>query len=181
MSRLGKVPVGLPDGVKVAVKGDVIEVEGKKGKLTVGTQPGLTVTVDEQGVLVSRADDSRDQRAKQGLVRSLVTNAVRGVSEGWTRTLEMTGVGYRADVKKQEVHLQLGYSHPIVYTLPEGVSAKVDNQNTITIEGIDLQVVGEVAAGIRKLRPPEPYKGKGIRYSDEQIRRKAGKAGAAAG
>ena len=181
MSRLGKVPVALPDGVKVVCKGDRIEAEGPKGKLAVASQPGLTVTIDERGVLVSRSDDSRDQRAKQGLVRSLVTNMLLGVSQGWTRTLEMTGVGYRADVKKQEVNLQLGYSHPIVYTLPEGITAKVDNQNTITISGIDLQLVGEVAAGIRKLRPPEPYKGKGIRYSDEQVRRKAGKAGAAAG
>jgi len=127
LSRLGKVPVALPAGVKVVCNGDVIEAQGPKGKLVVSTQPGLTVTIDEQGVLIARSDDSRDQRAKQGLVRSLVTNMLTGVSDGWTRTLEMTGVGYRADVKKQEVHLQLGYSHPIVYTLPDGIDAKVDN------------------------------------------------------
>ena len=180
MSRLGKVPVSVPSGVKYELTDEAVHVEGSKGKLSVALVPGITVSEAEGGLLVSRSSDESEQRAKQGLVRSLLTNIMHGVSEGNSRTLEMTGVGYRAQVKNQEIHLSLGYSHPIVYTLPEGVTAKMDGATTITVSGVDKQLVGEVAAGIRKLRPPEPYKGKGIRYSDEQIRRKAGKAGAAA-
>ncbi len=181
MSRLGKTPLPLPEGVKVSVEGVEIKAQGPKGSLSAKLVDGITVSVGDGGVLVSRRDDSRPQRASQGLIRSLVANMLTGVSEGFTKTLEMTGVGYRADAKGQEVHLSLGFSHPIVYTLPEGISVKTDNQNVITISGIDKQLVGEVAAGIRGLRPPEPYKGKGIRYGGEQIRRKAGKTGAAAG
>ena len=142
---------------------------------------GIALEIGERSVLVNRRDDSRLQRAAQGLMRSLVSNMLQGVSEGFSRTLEITGVGYRAEARGNEIHLSLGYSHPIVYQLPEGVTATVDRQTTITLSGIDAQLVGQVAAGIRSLRPPEPYKGKGVRYSDEQIRRKAGKAGAAAG
>lgn len=181
MSRLGKYPVAVPNGVKVNFDGTRLEAQGPKGKLDLGLVEGISIDVVEGGVLVSRTDDSQQQRANQGLIRSLVTNLVTGVSAGYTKTLEMEGVGYRAEAKGSELHLSLGYSHPIVYTLPEGIKAEVDKQNVITISGIDKQLVGEVAAGIRKLRPPEPYKGKGIRYQGEQIRRKAGKAGAAGG
>ncbi len=177
MSRLGKVPVALPQGVKVSGEGDVIHVEGPKGKLEARLVDGIGMQVDEGGVTVTRRDDTRQQRASQGLIRSLVTNMVHGVSEGYTRVLEINGVGYRADAKGDQIHLSLGFSHPIVYQLPEGVKASVDKQTAVTVTGIDRQLVGEVAAGIRKLRPPEPYKGKGIRYAEEQVRRKAGKAG----
>jgi large subunit ribosomal protein L6 len=177
MSRLGKVPVALPQGVKVRGEGKVIHVEGPKGKLEAQLVDGIGMQVDEGGVTVTRRDDTRQQRASQGLIRSLVTNMVHGVSEGYTRVLEINGVGYRADAKGDQIHLSLGFSHPIVYQLPEGVKASVDKQTVVTVTGIDRQLVGEVAAGIRKLRPPEPYKGKGIRYAEEQVRRKAGKAG----
>ena len=177
MSRLGKVPVALPQGVKVRGEGDVIHVEGPKGKLEARLVDGIGMQVDDGGVTVTRRDDTRQQRASQGLIRSLVTNMVHGVSEGYTRVLEINGVGYRADAKGDQIHLSLGFSHPIVYQLPEGVKASVDKQTVVTVSGIDRQLVGEVAAGIRKLRPPEPYKGKGIRYAEEQVRRKAGKAG----
>ena len=179
MSRLGKVPITVPAGVKIKAEGCHVEVEGPKGKLGLDLMDGIAVEQSEGSVLVTRADDSRARRSAQGLMRSLVENMIEGVSNGFSKTLEITGVGYRADVRGNEIHLTLGYSHPIVYQLPDGVSASVDRQTTLTVSGIDRQLVGEVAAGIRKLRPPEPYKGKGIRYSDEQIRRKAGKAGAA--
>lgn len=179
MSRLGKVPVSIPDGVKVNVAGDLIKAEGPKGKAELAVVPGISVSMEDGGVLCSRSDDSSDQRARQGLMRSLVTNLITGVNAGFSRTLELEGVGYRADVKGSDITLQLGYSHPIVYQLPEGVKGEVDKQSgAITVSGIDKQLVGEVAAGIRKLRPPEPYKGKGVRYQGEYIRRKAGKTGA---
>jgi large subunit ribosomal protein L6 len=179
LSRLGKVPLPVPAGVEVRLDGDNLEVQGPKGKLETTIPSGVTVEVGDGTVLVNRPDDSRQSRSTQGLVRRLASNMLRGVSEGFTRRLEITGVGYRADARGAQVHLSLGYSHPIIYQLPEGVTATVENQTAVTIAGIDRQLVGEVAAGIRKLRPPEPYKGKGIRYSDEHIRRKAGKAGAA--
>jgi len=171
----------VPSGVKVAIDGSAIKVEGPKGKLDLTIEEGISIVSDEVGLVVSRTDDTREQRAAQGLVRSLVSNMVVGVSEGFKRDLELEGVGYRADAQGNEVYLTLGYSHPIVYTLPEGVQASVEKQTAITITGIDRQLVGEVAAGIRELRPPEPYKGKGVRYAGEYIRRKAGKAGAAGG
>ena len=179
MSRLGKIPLPLPDKVKLNVSGDEVHVEGPKGKLSLTLVDGISLEQGESGVTVGRRDDSREQRASQGLMRSLVSNMLVGVSQGFSKTLEITGVGYRADAKGSEIHLSLGFSHPIVYQLPEGVKASIDKQTSVTVTGIDRQLVGEVAAGIRKLRPPEPYKGKGIRYSDEQIRRKAGKAGVA--
>ena len=181
MSRLGKIPLPVPKGVKVAVAGDKVNVEGPKGKLDADLVAGISVDVGDAGITVARSDDTREQRAAQGLVRSLVANMLEGVSEGFSKTLEISGVGYRADAKGGELHLSLGFSHPIVYRLPEGVKASVDKQTVVTINGIDRQLVGEVAAGIRKLRPPEPYKGKGIRYVGEMVRRKAGKSGAATG
>jgi large subunit ribosomal protein L6 len=178
VSRLGKIPLKVPSGVKVNVAGGTVNVEGPKGKLSHRPESGISVRVDDKGVLVSRAEDTRDARRRQGLARTLIRNMMLGVSTGYTRVLELQGVGYRADARKTELHMTLGFSHPIVYTLPEGVTAKVENQTLITLTGYDRQLVGEVAAGIRKLRPVEPYKGKGVRYKDEQVRRKAGKAGA---
>lgn len=181
MSRLGKVPLKLPAGVKVNVASGAVHVEGPKGKLSMPVAPGLQVKVDDKGVIVGRPDDTREARARQGLARTLVRNMITGVSNGFSKVLELQGVGYRADARGREVHLTLGFSHPIVYTLPEGVTAKVENQTLITLAGVDRRLVGEVAADIRKLRPVEPYKGKGVRYRDEQVRRKAGKAGATGG
>jgi large subunit ribosomal protein L6 len=165
----------------VNIAGSAIKVEGPKGKLDLQVAEGIAVKLEDIGAVVSRSDDTREQRAAQGLVRSLLNNLVTGVSVGFTRDLELEGVGYRAETKGNEVHLSLGFSHPIVYTLPEGVSATSERQNAITLSGADKQLVGEVAAGIRKLLPPEPYKGKGIRYAGEYVRRKAGKAGASGG
>jgi large subunit ribosomal protein L6 len=181
VSRLGKIPLKLPAGVKVAVTSGTVHVEGPKGKLSMPVGSGVPFQVDDKGVTVGRPDDTRESRSRQGLVRSLVRNMINGVSAGYSKVLELQGVGYRADARGREVHLTLGFSHPIVYTLPEGVTAKVENQTVITLAGVDRRLVGEVAADIRKLRPVEPYKGKGVRYRDEQVRRKAGKAGATGG
>lgn len=177
MSRLGKVPLPVPKGVTVTVDDAQLNAKGPLGEIAVTMDVAAPVSVDVGGVLVSRASDGRHERTRQGLVRRLVSNALIGVSAGFTRKLEITGVGYRADVRGQDIHLTLGYSHPIVYQLPTGVKASVEKQVSITLTGADRQLVGEVAAGIRKLRPPEPYKGKGVRYGEEHVRRKAGKAG----
>ena len=174
MSRLGKVPLTVPKGVTVNVADGLLRAKGPLGEQLVTMDEAAPVTVGAAGVLVSRTGDGRHERSRQGLVRRMVSNALTGVSTGFTRKLEITGVGYRADARGQELHLSLGYSHPIVYQLPDGVKAAVDKQVSITLTGADRQLVGEVAAGIRKLRPPEPYKGKGVRYGEEHIRRKAG-------
>ncbi len=181
MSRVGKLPIAVPDGVKVAEKDGVVSVEGPKGKASYELPAGVSLATEDGKARVERKGEDRDTRAKHGLARKLVSNMIEGVSRGFSRTLEIVGVGYRADVKGKEIHLSLGYSHPIVYTLPDGVSAKVDKQTVLTMESSDKQLLGEVSAQIRALRPPEPYKGKGIKYSDEHIRRKAGKAAGAGG
>lgn len=179
MSRLGKIPLPVPDKVKVAIADGIVTVEGPKGKLSESLLDGTEVKVVERGVLVGRASDERAERAAQGLMRRLVSNMLAGVTRGFAKTLEINGVGYRADARGAAVHFTLGYSHPILYQLPPGITAAVDKQTVVTISGVDRRLVGEVAADIRKLRPPEPYKGKGIRYANEQVRRKAGKTGAA--
>ncbi|HYC56952.1 MAG TPA: 50S ribosomal protein L6 [Candidatus Binatia bacterium] len=179
MSRLGKVPLVVPKGVTLKIEGEQLVAKGPLGELRVATDPAVPLTIGADNILVGRNSESRHDRSRQGLVRRMVSNAIAGVSTGFTRTLEITGVGYRADARGQEVHLTLGYSHPIVYQLPTGVKASVEKQTSITVSGANRQLVGEVAAGIRKLRPPEPYKGKGVRYGNETIQRKAGKAGAA--
>ena len=181
MSGVGHKPVSLPDKVKVSHDQGTLTAEGPKGTLVVPVDAALSIEIAADSVTLNRPDDSRRSKAMQGLVRKLVANAVQGVSTGFTRVLEINGVGYRADAVKDTLQLSLGFSHPILFQLPAGVSAKVDRQTQITIEGIDKQLVGEVAASIRRLRPPEPYKGKGIRYSDEHVRRKAGKTAVAAG
>jgi len=180
MSRVGRLPIKIPSGVKVHVADRSVRVEGPKGTLRMDLPELVTVRVESDAVSVSRDNDEGRARGMHGLARKLLANMVAGVSTGFTRRLEISGVGYRADAKGALLTLTLGYSHPIVYQLPEGVTAKVEKQVSITLEGSDNQLLGEVAASIRRLRPPEPYKGKGIRYADETIRRKAGKAGAGA-
>ena len=181
MSRIGKLPITLPSGVKVAVDGDTVRLEGPKGKLQSPIPVGVAVKVDGNVVRVERASDERKMRSLHGLTRKLIANMTQGVSQGFNRILDINGVGYRAEVKGQELHMTLGYSHPVVFPLPAGVSASVERQVIITLSGADRQVVGETAAKIRSLRPPEPYKGKGIKYREEVIQRKAGKAVGSAG
>jgi len=180
MSRIGKLPINVPSGVTVTVEPNAVRVSGPRGKLSAAVNPLAQVAVEGGKVSVTRRDDSRQARGVHGLTRVLISNMVTGVSTGFRRVLEINGVGYRAESKGRALQLALGYSHPIVFPLPDGVEAKVDKQTVITLEGADRQVLGETAAAIRKLRPPEPYKGKGIKYAEERIRRKAGKAVGAA-
>jgi large subunit ribosomal protein L6 len=168
----------VPKGVKVTVEGDQFLVEGPKGKLSQKLLPECPVKVEDGIIRVDRVNESGPVRAKHGLMRALLANAGLGTTEGFTRTLEVVGVGYRGDVQGREVHFALGYSHPVIFPIPEGIEIEIDRNNKITIRGVDRQQVGQVAAEIRRLRPPDPYKAKGIRYSDEVIRRKVGKAGA---
>jgi large subunit ribosomal protein L6 len=181
MSRIGKLPVRVPAGVTVQVAGDTVRVEGPKGTLAHRVPSGIRVEVAAGAVHCTRAADGRRERALHGLTQKLVANMVHGVHQGFSRTLEIVGVGYRAEAKGQALQLSLGYSHPILFQLPPGIEARVDRQTVITLQGIDRQLLGETAATIRRLRPPEPYKGKGIKYADEVLRRKAGKAAGAAG
>jgi large subunit ribosomal protein L6 len=181
MSRVGRLPIPIPKGVTVKVQGPGVTVEGPKGNDRHTVPPKIAVAIADGTVTVTRADDDNATRALHGLVRRLISNSVIGVSTGFTRTLEIIGVGYRAEAKGKALQLSLGYSHPIVYQLPPGVEAKVERQVLVTLEGNNKQVLGEVCAQIRALRPPEPYKGKGIKYAGEKIRRKAGKAAGAAG
>lgn len=178
MSRIGKQPVQIPEKTKVQIDGRDLRAEGPKGKgaLTLGNFVSLNL---EGNVLhVVRENDTAQARAMHGLTRSLVANLVEGVSNGFTKSLEINGVGYRAEVKGQEVHMNLGFSHPVVFPLPTGVSATTPAPTRLVLTSWDKQLLGETAAKVRALRPPEPYKGKGIRYSDETIRRKQGKTGA---
>jgi large subunit ribosomal protein L6 len=182
MSRIGKLPVMIPTGVKVAIDAGVVRLEGPKGKLHTLIPAGVKVTVDGNTVRVEREGEERRVRALHGLTRNLIANMAQGVSQGFSRVLDINGVGYRAEVKSQEIHMTLGYSHPVVFPLPQGVTASVERQIMITLSSADRQLLGEMAAKIRSLRAPEPYKGKGIKYREEVIRRKAGKAvGSAAG
>lgn len=181
MSRIGKQPIAVPAGVKVKVDGLAVAVEGPKGKLGLQADPSVSIEIADGRVVVKRKDDSRRARGVHGLTRKLIANMVHGVTQGFSRTLEINGVGYRAEVKGNVLHFALGYSHPIVFQLPPGVQAKVDKQTVVTLESADRQLLGEVTAMIRGLRPPEPYKGKGVKYAEETIRRKAGKAAATAG
>ena len=181
MSRIGKLPVTIPSGVKVAVDSSGVRLEGPKGKLQTTLPPGVDVKVDGNVVCVERRNDERKSRAIHGLTRKLIANMAHGVSQGFSRVLDINGVGYRAEVKGQEIHMTLGYSHPVVFPLPAGISASVERQIIITLTSADRQLLGETAAKIRSLRPPEPYKGKGIKYREELIKRKAGKAVGSAG
>jgi large subunit ribosomal protein L6 len=179
MSRIGKLPIPVPQGVKIRVEDRAVVIEGAKGSERHDLPPKVDVELRDGTLLVTRQDDTREGRALHGLTRKLLANIVRGVSTGFVQTLEIVGVGYRAEVKGDTIQLALGYSHPIVYQLPPQVKAKVDKQTVITLEASSRHVLGEVASQIRRLRPPEPYKGKGIKYAQEHIRRKAGKAAGA--
>ena len=179
MSRIGKTPIALPDTAKVAVNGGTVTIEGPKGKLEQPLQPGIEVRMEDRVVTLHRSGSSGPERALHGLARALLANAVVGVTEGFRRELDIVGVGYRGEVKGREIHLALGYSHPVVYSIPDGIDVSIDDRaNRITVSGIDKQQVGQVAADLRSLRKPDAYKGKGIRYSDEVIRLKVGKAAA---
>lgn len=179
MSRIGRLPISLPSGVEIRQQGRLISIKGPRGSEEHELLPGISVEVSDGVMKVSRANDDRQTRSLHGLTRKLLANIVTGVSKGFTRSLEIVGVGYRAEVKGEAIQLSLGYSHPVVYPLPKGISAKVDRQTIITLEANNRQLLGEVAAQIRALRPPEPYKGKGIKYAEERLRRKAGKAAGA--
>ena len=177
MSRIGKKPIELPKGVEVKQDGNAVTIKGPKGSLSTALIPGISVKVENNVVQFTRANEEQKSRAFHGLVRALVANNVRGVSEGFKRELDIVGVGYRAEVKGKEVVFQLGYSHPVRFPIPQGIDIAVDAKSGhVTVTGIDKQKVGQTAAEIRSLREPDPYKGKGIKYSDEVIRRKAGKA-----
>ncbi len=180
MSRVGKLPVKVPEKVKVSVDGNTVKVEGPKGKMSFPFNPLVKVQVEKGEVKVSRPDESRQAKGLHGLTRTLVKNAVEGVVKGYERGLEISGVGFKAEVKGKDVHFTLGFSHPVVFRLPEGITAEVDAKQTkILVKGVDKHLLGLTAAKIRALRPPEPYKGKGIKYAEETIRRKEGKTGAA--
>jgi large subunit ribosomal protein L6 len=179
MSRIGKRPVVIPKGVDVGIEGRRLSVKGPKGDLKLDVHPDMEVAIDGGQVTVSRPSDEGRHRALHGLTRTLVANMVEGVTNGFSRTLEIVGVGYRADKRGNAIAMNLGYSHPIQFEPPEGIALEVPKQTTVVVRGADKQVVGQVAAEIRGFRPPEPYKGKGIRYHGEQIRRKAGKTAGA--
>lgn len=178
MSRIGQAPIPVPSGVDVAIDGSHITVKGSKGTLERNLPEPITVRLDEGQLLVERPDDARTSRALHGLSRSLVANMVHGVNEGFVKNLDIVGVGYRANAKSpRKLELALGFSHPVVVEAPEGITFECPSPTNIVVSGCDKEVVGQVAADIRKWRPPEPYKGKGIRYRDEHVIRKAGKAG----
>ncbi len=177
MSRIGKQPVTIPSGVDVTIDGQIVTVKGPKGTLTYEVPAPLTVAQEDGSVVVSRPDEERESRSLHGLARTLIFNNVTGVTEGFSKKLEIVGTGYRVAAKGSGLELTLGYSHSINVDAPEGITFQLDGNTKITVSGIDKQQVGEVAAKIRKLRKPEPYKGKGVRYAGEQVRRKAGKAG----
>jgi large subunit ribosomal protein L6 len=178
MSRIGRLPVNVPSGVELTIDGQLVTVKGPKGTLSQVIAEPITVERDEDGaVIVKRPDDERRSRSLHGLSRTLIANMVIGVTEGYSKSLEIVGVGYRVQAQGQNLEFALGFSHPVVVEAPEGISFAVENPTKFAVSGIDKQKVGEVAANIRKLRKPDPYKGKGIRYAGEVVRRKAGKAG----
>jgi len=178
MSRIGKKPIAIPKGVSVKVAPDAVEVQGPKGKLRQALPPGI-VFAQEDGNLVAKLQREDPELGKfHGLARSLVANAVAGVAEGFKKELDIVGIGYRAEVKGKQVHFALGYSHPVVFEIPNGIDIAIEKQTHLTVTGIDRQAVGQVAANIRRLRKPDPYKQKGVRYTGEVLKKKAGKTGA---
>jgi large subunit ribosomal protein L6 len=178
MSRIGKKPVTVPQGVTLDLKGSEVAVKGPKGELRRQLHPEMQLALDKGIFTVSRPSDEQKHKALHGLTRTLVQNMIEGVSKGFTKTLEIQGVGYKAEAKPYGVNLVVGYSHPVKYEAPKGIKITVENNTTVKIEGADKEKVGQVAAELRAVRPPEPYKGKGVRYQGEQVRRKAGKTGA---
>jgi len=179
MSRIGKWPIQLPDGVRVEVADRQMRVQGPRGSLERPLPGGIDLEVEDGHARLLRPDDKKDSRARHGLARALLANMVRGVTDGFQRVLEIQGVGYRADAGGGKLNLSLGFSHPVVVPIPDGLTVSVEANTVIRIDGIDKERVGQFAADVRAFRPPEPYKGKGVRYQGEQIRRKVGKAGAA--
>jgi large subunit ribosomal protein L6 len=178
MSRIGKRPIAIPKGVTVSVGDQAVEVKGPKGQLRQALPPGITVEVSNGEVRAALAREDGELRKFHGLARTLVANAVQGVSAGFKRELDIVGVGYRAEVKGRQVVFALGYSHPIVYDIPQGIEIAVDKQTHVTVTGVDKQLVGQVAANIRAMRKPDPYKQKGVRYTGEVLKKKQGKTGA---
>lgn len=183
MSRIGKQPVEVPTGVTVEINGTTVVVKGSKGELKREFHPNMKIELKDNQIIVTRPNDQKENRALHGLTRSLLANMVEGVTKGFEKQLEIVGVGYRAQASGNKITLNLGFSHPIEYKAPEGIEFEMDQEkkNIITVRGIDKQLVGEAAAKVRSYRKPEPYKGKGIRYVDEYVARKAGKAAASAG
>jgi large subunit ribosomal protein L6 len=177
MSRIGRTPVAIPAGVDVTISGREVTVKGPRGTLSMEVAAPIEVAQADGAITVTRPNDEGEIRALHGLSRSLIANMVTGVTEGFRKTLEIVGVGYRVQAKGQDLEFSLGYSHPVPVTAPEGITLRVESPTRFVVEGIDKQQVGEVAANIRKLRKPDPYKGKGVRYQGEQVRRKVGKAG----
>ena len=178
MSRIGKKPIAIPKGVTIKADASGVDVKGPKGQMKQALPPGVTAMV-EDGNIVTKKDSEDPQLDKfHGLARSLVNNAVLGVTEGWKRELDIVGVGYRAELKGQQLHLALGYSHPVVYDVPKGIEVAIEKQTHITVTGVDRQLVGQVAANLRRLRKPDPYQQKGVRYTGEVLKKKAGKTGA---
>lgn len=175
MSRIGKMPIVLPKEVKVVLDPSKVEVTGPKGNLTCPLPTGISVLTEEGKLVVHRQDDGRSSKALQGMTRSIIANMVTGVTKGFEKKMEIVGVGFRADTEKNALKLSLGFSHPFLFPLPEGIKVDVEKQTLITIKGMDKQQVGNIAAKLRSIRPPEPYKGKGIRYAGERIRKKVGK------
>ena len=178
MSRIGKKPIALPKGVSVKIDTGVVEVQGPKGKLRQPTPPGILFAKDGEALVAKLERDDAALKKFHGLARSLVNNAVLGVTEGWKKELDIVGVGYRAEMKGQQIHLALGYSHPVVYEVPKGIDVAIEKQTHITVTGVDRQLVGQVAANLRRLRQPDPYQQKGVRYTGEVLKKKAGKTGA---
>ena len=178
MSRIGRMPITVPEGVDVKLDGNVITVKGKNGTLTRELNPAMNVAIDGSVITVTRPNDEKQNRSLHGLTRTLINNMIIGVTQGFSKTLEINGVGYRAAKQGQNINFTLGFSHPVVKEPPAGITFEVPAPNKIVVSGADKEVVGAVAADIRTLRPPEPYKGKGIRYEGEHVRRKIGKAGA---
>lgn len=178
MSRIGRAPIEIPAGVEVTCNGNVVTVKGPKGTLSHNVHPDMTVTVEGNTIHVTRPSDDKMHRSLHGLTRTLIHNMVVGVTEGFSKNLEINGVGYRAQKQGKNLNLSLGFSHPVIVEPPQGVEFDVPSANAITVKGIDKEVVGQIAAEIRGFREPEPYKGKGIKYAGEHIRRKEGKAGA---
>jgi len=177
MSRIGKMPIPLPAGVTVAIDGQNVAVKGPKGELALTVSEPIKITLEDNSVIVSRPDDEAKSKSLHGLTRTLIANQVHGVSTGFSKTLEIVGTGYRAASKGSNLELALGFSHPVVVEPPQGITLTVEGNTKIIVSGVDKQAVGEVAANIRKIRKPEPYKGKGVRYEGEKVRRKAGKSG----
>jgi large subunit ribosomal protein L6 len=177
MSRIGKMPIPLPAGVTVAIDGQNIAVKGPKGELALTVSEPIKITIEDDNVIVTRPDDEAKSKSLHGLTRTLIANNVHGVSTGFTKNLEIVGTGYRAALKGTTLELALGFSHPVVVEPPQGITLTVEGNTKIIVSGVDKQAVGEVAANIRKIRKPEPYKGKGVRYEGEKVRRKAGKSG----